>query len=1227
MKTSYQNITWRLTAVWSLLICAGINPVQAVTPAQIPLYVGISAAKPNIMLMIDSSGSMSTDVTTTTSTTSPSQAPSDYSYNCSSSSQISGGVTSGSPSVTALNMKVSSSAPKFCTNSTCSSTSSFGNSKSSKKCFNSTKSYNVSYYNGSALAGGPYTGLQLNWYFKTGSFTSGSLVSSVTSTRTRNDIATQAATDLVNSLTPSSGATVRMGLTRYNSSSSVEGGMLLSEIKDLDSAQAATLNTEISQIPTNGNTPLATTLSDIGKYFASGETGSLKLHPATTNVSETVASIFSKANGTTSHSITNSTGTTTLANPILGYCQKSFVILISDGLPNGDREISPSLRDYTGDCATKNLCVSTSDTSISLPGAGGVPLTSTGTLCNSGSPKQWYNKACKNGTKAGRIYETDGSDYLDDVAQALYEMDLRPSLDTTLKANTHTKNNIVTYAIGLADPSLQAQSVLSDAATVGGGKFFYAADAKTLAAALDDTISDISSQVGSSSSVAANSSKLENGSVIYQAKFDSSNWTGTFSAFPLGVSEDTNGNGVLDLGEDTNSNGKLDAGSIGAKIWNSAELIPAYGSRNIYTYNTTASVHGVAFICDNLSSAQKSTLGITNCSSSTDQGVWRLNYLRGDWSHEEKNPDRKDTDTIRTGTNLIFRNRTYLDKLTGTTNSPDPWVLGDIVNSDPVFVSAEDFGYDKLPGSEGSSYKTFVISNKERRKMVYVGANDGMFHGFDASATGTDAGKEILAYVPNAVYDQLFRLSAPAYNHEYSVDGSPRAGDAYFVGAWHTVLLGSTGAGGKAVFALDVTNPSTFGSSNVLWEISDTNSPTATDQSTDTITTRGFGNNMGFTIPQPSIARLQDGSWAAIVANGYGSVNNLAVLYIIDIQTGHLIKAIDTGAGNSTTPNGLSTPIAVDTNNDKMVDTIYAGDLLGNMWKFDVNSSNTANWKVAYGTSTTPAPLFVACTDSSNCNTTRQPITGKPQVGNVNTSQTTNGSPSGFMVYFGSGKYFEDIDNNVTNAQTQAFYGIWDNNAAVNKSSLQSQSIIAEVTTGGFNLRATTDTSVNYSTQKGWYMNLLQPSATTSIGERVVSAPLLRNGRIIFETLIPIPPAGTEVCGVAASGTSWLMELDATTGQRLPATGSGAPWDITGDGVINTSDLITVTINGQSVAIAPSGKKSTVGGVDTPGIVSNGNLEYKYTSGSTEGSLEMTTEQGSASSTSTGGRQSWRQLR
>jgi type IV pilus assembly protein PilY1 len=1143
-----------ITLLFGGVLSVVLEPAAAITPAQIPLYVGISGVKPNIMLMVDSSKSMDEEVTILSTVSSPNEMPSNYSYNCPAANEITGGVALPATPSTTINLKVNSSGTvKVCTKSDCSKAATFGG-KDKGKCFINTQNYTVAYYNGSTLAGGPYTGLKLNWYFKNGNFTSGSLASAPgTISAPRIDIAQQAASDLVTSLTPDAGGqpTVRMGLARYDGAND-DGGMLLSEIKDLNSVHSTVLLDQISNISASGFTPLAETLSDIGKYFATGETGNLTLHPSGTKTTASVASIFSKADGT-SRSIKNATGTASLAAPILGYCQKSFVILLSDGLPTRDTEISSYLRNYT-----------------------------------------------------------NGGEYLDDVAQALYEMDLRPSLDSDLKTTTHAKNNITTYAIGFADSSLNnTTSVLSNAAKVGGGKFYFAENANQLASALDDAISDISSKIGSSSSVVANSAKLDANAGIYQGKFDSADWTGSLSMYPLGMTEDSNGNGILDAGEDANSNGILDGGAIGTALWNAAERIPAFGSRNIFTYDPAGTPKGVTFVCANLTAGQKTALSISDCSSTADQGVWRLNYIRGDWSHEEKNPARTDTDTIRsaTATDRVFRNRTHLDKTTLAKVAPDPWVLGDIVNSNPAYVSAENYGYDKLSGSEGSSYRAFVTSNASRRKMVYVGANDGMLHGFDASSSGDDAGKEILAYIPNAVYSGLSALSSPGYSHQYLVDGSPRVGDAYFGSAWHTMLVGTTGAGGKAVFGLDVTDPGSFDGSNVLWEISNTDSPVASDLTSDTTAKRGFANNMGFTLPQAAIVKMHDGSWAAIIANGYDSANNLAVLYIVDVQTGQLITAIDTKAGSSDTPNGLSTPIAVDTNNDRIVDSIYAGDLLGNMWKFDVSSSNTNQWKVAYGTTAAPAPLFIACTNQSACDTTRQPITAKPQVGKIGTGQS-----AGVMVYFGTGKYFEMIDNNVTGAQTQTFYGIWDNGAAVAKSDLQAQTITQVVTSGGNSLRVSSNNTVNYPTQKGWYIDL--PSA----GERAVSAPLIRNGHIIFTTLIPIPPDGTEVCGAGSESTSWLMELDALTGSRLPNTAGGAPWDITGDGMINADDLVELA---DGTVVAPSGIQLD-GGAGTPAVVSDGKREDKIFSISRNAGLQSVKEQGSSSSA--GGRQSWRQL-
>ncbi len=1155
-----------------VILSAVLEPAGAITPSDIPLNVGVSAAKPNIMLMLDSSGSMNDKVTTVVGTILPSNMPSTFTYNCKGA--ISGGVKPPATPPAPIPMVVNSTgAPKFCKDSSsCSSKNqtSFGN----KKCFDNSKNYNVAYFGGSTLTGGPYTGLQLNWYFSTGNFSQGSLTAAQTITNTRISIAKQAATDLVDSLAPDPGErpTVRLGFSRYDTDD--DGGRLLSEIKDLNETHATTIQNQINAISPGGFTPLAETLSDIGKYFATGETGNLKLHPkATTPTSASVNNVFSIADGTV-RSIANATGTSTLAAPILGYCQNSFAVLVSDGLPTQDDQISPSLQNYL-----------------------------------------------------------NGPLYLDDVAQALYEMDLRPSLDTAKKTETASKNNVVTYTIGLADPALDnTSSVLSHAATVGGGKFFFAEDSKALAAALENTIADISSKISSSASIVANSTKLDANSAIFQGKFDSADWTGSLSMFPLGASEDANGNGILDPGEDTNNNNILDGGAVGTALWNAVEKIPAFADRNILTYKSGGIPRGVAFECANLTDGQKTSLGIAlsaPCNSTTDQGLWRLNYIRGDWSHEEKNPTRTDADALRSADPAvgIFRNRTHLNKLANFIKAgPDPWLLGDIVNSNPVYVSDENYRYDKLPAADGgTTYKAFVTANASRRKMVYVGANDGMFHGFDANATGTDAGKELFAYIPNAIYNRLNALSSPDYTHLYSVDGPPRVADAFIGGAWHTLLVSTTGAGGKAVFALDITNPTSFGGSNVLWEISDSDSPKASDLTSDTTTAtpsalRGFANNLGYTLPQASIVKMNNGSWAAIVANGYGSFNELAVLYIIDVQTGEIIAAIDTKAGGATSPNGLSTPIAIDMDNDRLVDVIYAGDLLGNMWKFDVKSGTPSQWKVAYGSATVPAPLFVACSNASACNTTRQPITGKPQVGGVGAAQSA-ASAGSVMVYFGTGKYFETIDNNVANAQTQTFYGIWDKNTTVARSDLQVQSITNEVTVGAFNLRATTNTAVNYLTKKGWYMDLLKPSATTSDGERVISFPLLRSGRIIFTTLIPIPPAGTAICGDASEGTSWLMELDATTGSRLPDTAAGAPWDITGDGRIDANDLILI----DSLDLSPSGMQTDVGAAGTPGVVTDGEREFKYLSGSKDAQIGKITEKRRRSA-STGSRQSWRQL-
>jgi type IV pilus assembly protein PilY1 len=727
--------------------------------------------------------------------------------------------------------------------------------------------------------------------------------------------------------------------------------------------------------------------------------------------------------------------------------------------------------------------------------------------------------------------------------------------------------------------------------------FFRASNPALLENALDTILNDVLIKSGSSASVTTNSTRLDTNSVVYQAKFNSGDWTGQLLAYSI------------------NANGSIAANPT----WDAGQRVTAQGinDRSIFSYNPTAATKGISFLWSNLNATQQALLTAN-----------QVDYLRGDQANEQPSGTLRK----RSGTNAL---------------------LGDLVNSDPWYISSDrNFGFDKLPGTEGSSYLTFRDSAafKARTPMVAIGGNDGMLHVFNANITGTGNGNELFAYVPHTVLANLSAFTSPTYlssgQHKYFVDGAPIAGDAYFDAdgngqkEWRTALVGTLGAGGKGVFALDVTflSPTNYASAEtsftanrVLWEINASSAPVATDLTDDLAGSNkryGFTNHLGYMLGQASIVRMANGDFAAVFGNGYNSVNQKAVLYIVDIKTGALIKSISTETGDTSSPNGLSTPICVDVNGDRIVDAIYAGDFKGNLWKFDVSSSTASQWEVAFKTGSTPKPLFIA-KDSAGV---AQPITAKPQAGLHPPSLGTYG----VLVYVGTGKYFETGDNTVpASPQTQSFYGIKDlcvkragtsdtcSSTSPNavRSELVQQSILAEGTAGSFSVRVTSKNDINVHgdpAKKGWYMDLLTPPSTAA-GERVVVQALLRNGRIIFATMTP----DNGKCSFG--GSSWLMELDALTGNRLNET----PFDLSGNGIISSEDMVKFIdtngdgiINSSDANTSVSGKKSTVGIIKTPGVVSAGTVEYKYTSGSS-GSLESTTE----STSGAGTRQSWRQLR
>ena len=439
-------------------------------------------------------------------------------------------------------------------------------------------------------------------------------------------------------------------------------------------------------------------------------------------------------------------------------------------------------------------------------------------------------------------------------------------------------------------------------------------------------------------------------------------------------------------------------------------------------------------------------------------------------------------------------------------------VLGDIIHSGPTYVGKPAAGYNF------GGYLGFANANADRAPRVYVGANDGMLHAFDALN-----GSEVYAYVPSMVMGNLPKLAAQPYKHQYFVDGFLTVEDAQFGGSWHSVLVGGLGAGDKGYYALDVTSPGAAteaeAAGKILWEFHSSSS--------------GAGN-LGYGYSRPSIVRLKNGQWAAVVANGYMSASGAASLYLLDVQTGAVIREITVPDLDG---NGLSSPTVIDANADGFVDTAYAGDLNGNLWKFDLKSSSPAAWSVAYS----GQPLFrTALADG-----VRQAITTAPEVGHH--------PEGGVMVYIGTGRFLSTTDG--IDKTTQAVYGIWDNDWAaagsvpISSALLVPQQLASRIHASGEATRVATANTPDWSVNRGW-MTPMEITGATSLdkGERVIQDLLLRDGRVAFITVNPTIP----------TGENWFMQLDALSG--------GAPRktivDVNTDSVLNVEDNVDGNADG-----------------------------------------------------------------
>lgn len=636
---------------------------------------------------------------------------------------------------------------------------------------------------------------------------------------------------------------------------------------------------------------------------------------------------------------------------------------------------------------------------------------------------------------------------------------------------------------------------LTDQKELRPRNFYVASDATKMVESLKTAFANIADEVSSTTAaLSTNSTKLETDTVVFQSMLDSADWSGDLLA--KAVESD----GTVTETPTWKAAAKLDA-LTDAQMTERAILTSTAPTTDT-TSGALISTTGRTFIWSQLSTAQQEALRTTAGGTlETDEaGQNRLAFIRGDRSMER-------TDAAP---NNPFRQR-------GSR-------LGDIANSDPQYIHKPNFGYSQLPESAGftstikSAYTTFRSQSSyvNRPPLVVVGANDGMLHGFDASL-GTNGGKELFAYVPNDLIDELHELTDPTYAHRYYVDGTPRIGDALVGNQWKTLVVGSSGAGGRSIFALDASNPENMSSSSVLWEFTHA--------------------EMGYSLGRPSLVPLYNGKFGVIVTSGYDRPTDTTAGYvwILDATDGSVIKRFDLPASGD-----LGSPLAVDLDNDRVADRIYVADTAGKVWRLDITGTATSGWDApaALKAGGSIAPLFLAKDGAG----TAQPITAP-----LDAAYTKDRK---IMLVFGTGSFYQTTDNEVPAApQIQSFYGVIDSGAQINgRSTLLEQEILREVTGTTLNGRAVSENTMTDG-QNGWYLDLLwktNKGGPGAKGERVISQAQLGGNRVTFSTLIP----SSNPCD--AGGTSWIMSLDLATGSRL----AYSYFDYNGDGSIDEKDYI-----------------------------------------------------------------------
>ena len=818
----------------------------------------------------------------------------------------------------------------------------------------------------------------------------------------------------------------------------------------------------------------------------------------------------STSNSTVSTTTSNSTAVTSSGYPTYGACGTSA---------------APSNTDVAGTGST----TTTGPTQIGSTG----PTTTNGATTNSDSYSNTSNGTVTESTTVSNV--GGSTDSLADVAMYYYQTDLRDSglnncngaLGTSVCENnvkalgrdTATWQHMTTYTLSLGmsgmlkyDPAYETQVSGDYAAIVGGSKnwpvpasdsvaniddlwhaavngrgyYFSASDPSSLASSLAAALNSISAVTGSSSAAATSTLQpVEGDNGVYIAQFRSSEWTGDLKAYSMDVKT-----GAVVTSKMDSSGNLVDTAS-----WSASDQLTTSTTRNLYYKSSgSGSSNGLKeFTYANLTADGLNALFDNACTKSVT-----LSQCSG--------ASAAVLTSLNSGANMV----SFLRGQPQTQYRTRTKILGDIVNSSPVYVGKPGFNY------ADSGYAKFKTDNASRGKTLYVGANDGMLHAFNA-ANGT----ERWAYVPRLVMDKLYRLGDQYYEskHLYTVDATPVVGDVYDGTKWRTILVGGLNAGGSGYYALDITDPS---SPQALWEFTDA--------------------NMGLSYGNPVITKRKDGTWVVAFTSGYNNADGLGHLYVVDAISGSLLKDIATTAGSSGDPSGLSKLNAwVDVDTDNTAARFYAGDLQGNIWRFDVDGNLEPK----------ESALKLAQLVKDGV---AQPITTRLELAEIEADGGKH-----VVVYAGTGRYLGKTD--VSNSDVQSIYAIKDSLGNTGLGDVRAGGTLVKQTLATNGTVRTIDppSPVDWSSKNGWYVDL--PSSRERINVDM---------QLAFNTLTAagnIPGTTATDCEAASSGTSWIYQLNVVSGK---ATASQISSMVAGLSTVQLSDGTGVTIVTKTDATSPT---------------------------------------------------------